>query len=150
MKHKAEVTIDADPLTVWRYFDNPDNLSKWQPTLKSVSHKSGRPGHPDAVTELIYEDKGRRTTMIETITARREPDFLAGILASDHFTAVVVNHFEKTDDGGTHWIAYWNRTFRGAMRFTTLFSHGAIRKRVDDDMNRLKLLVETAEAGGEA
>ena len=75
----------------------------------------------------------------------REPDFLAGTLASDKFNAVVVNHFEPTDGGGTHWIAYWNRTFQGATRFTTLFSHGSIRRRVDEDMNRFKLLVETEE-----
>ena len=150
MKHKAEVTIDADPLTVWRYFDNPDNLPKWQPTLRSVRLRSGTAGHPDAETELVYEVKGRVTAVIETITARREPDFLAGTLTSEQFNAVVVNHFEKTDDGGTRWIAYWNRTFMGASRFTTLFTHGSIRKRVDDQMNRLKLLVESEQAEGDS
>ena len=73
MKHKAEVTIDADPLTVWRYFDKPDNLPKWQPTLRSVRLRSGTAGHPDAETELVYEDKGRVTAVIEVGFGPKSP-----------------------------------------------------------------------------
>jgi uncharacterized protein YndB with AHSA1/START domain len=35
VKHKAEIVIDADRATVWQLFDDPENLKKWQPTLKS-------------------------------------------------------------------------------------------------------------------
>lgn len=145
MKHKAHVIIDADPATVWRYFDDPDNLARWQPTLRSFKQTSGERGHPDAVCELHYEEHGRKRIVTETITARREPDFLAGTRESDSGNAVVVNHFEETDDGKTRWVAYWNHAFKGLSMVTTLFTHGSIRKRTEDDMNRFKLLVETAE-----
>ena len=145
MKLKAEVIVDADPAIVWRYFDDPDNLAKWQPTLKSFAQKSGEPGHPDGVCELHYEEKGRVRIVTETITARREPDFLAGTRESDSGNAVVVNHFEKAGEGRTRWVAFWNHTFKGLTKLTILFTHRSIRKRIEDDMNRFKLLVETAE-----
>ena len=146
MKLKAEVVIDADPATVGRYFDDGDKLSQWQAGLESIKHQSGARGQPDAVSEFVYDDNGRKRTVTETITARREPDFLAGIRQSDRGHVVVVNHFEATDDGKTRWIAYYNHAFKGAAKFTTLFSHGAIRRRAEEDMNRFKLLVETSEA----
>ncbi len=146
MKLKAEVVIDADPETVWRYFDDADSLSQWQSGLKSVTHQSGTRGQPDAVSVLVFDDNGSERTVTETITARREPDFLAGIRHSDRGHAVIVNHFEATDDGKTRWIAYYNHAFKGAAKFTTLFTHGAIRRRAEEDMNRFKLLVETGEA----
>ena len=146
MKLKAEVIIDADRETAWRYLDDPDKLSNWQPTLESYSCVSGKPGQPDAVCELRYMEKGRLRVVRETITARREPDFLAGIRESGYGNAVVVNHFEDAGDGRTRWIAYWNYSFSGIAKFKTLFTHRSFRIRIEDDMNRFKLLVETAES----
>jgi len=146
MKLKAEVIIDADRETAWRYFDDPDNLSKWQPTLKSYSYVSGTPGQPDAVCELRYMEKSRSRVVRETITARRETAFLAGMRESGYGNAIVVNHFEDAGDGKTHWIAYWNYSFKGVAKFKTLFTHRSFRNRIEDDMNRFKLLVETAES----
>ena len=150
MKLKTEVIIDADRDTVWRLFDNPDNLSKWQPTLKSFTHKAGNPGQSDSVSELVYDEKGREVVMTETITARREPDFLAGTYESKWGSAVVVNHFENTGDGQTRWVGYWNHRFRGVMKILSLFMAGSIRKRSQDDMQRFKLFVETELAGNDS
>ena len=146
MKLKAEVIIDADRETAWRYFDDPDNLSKWQPTLQSCNYVSGTSGQPDAICELRYMEKSRLRVVRETITARREPDFLAGIRESGYSNAVVVNRFEDAGDGKTRWIAYWNYSFSGIAKFKTLFTHRSFRIRIEDDMNRFKLLVETAES----
>jgi carbon monoxide dehydrogenase subunit G len=146
MKHKSEVLIDADRATVWQFFDNPDNMPKWQPTLKSFTHKSGTPGQPDAVSELIYDENGRESVMIETITARREPDFLGGTCESKWGTVVIVNLFEETDDGKTRWACNMNYIFRGFMKIMALFMRKSIFSRTDTGMNRLKLLVETEVA----
>ncbi len=146
MKLKAEVVIDADRDVVWRYFDDPDTLSQWQPTLESHDHVAGTPGEPDAIRELRYREKSRLRVVRETITARREPDFLAGIRESAYANAVVVNHFEDAGDGRTRWIAYWNYSFTGIAKFKTLFTHPSYRIRIEDDMQRFKLLVETAES----
>jgi carbon monoxide dehydrogenase subunit G len=147
MKHKTEVLIDADLATVWRMFDDPANMAKWQPTLKSFTHKSGMRGEPDAVSELIYDENGREIAMTETITARREPNFLGGAYESNWGSVVVFNHFEEVDANKTRWTSNVNYSFKGFMKVMALFMQKAIRNRSDRDMNRFKLLVESEIAG---
>jgi len=147
MKHKTEILIDADRDTVWRTFDDSDNMKQWQPTLKSFTHRSGTPGQPDAVSELVYEENGSEIVMTETITARREPSFLGGTYESKWGTVVVFNHFEETEDGKTLWIGHRNYAFKGLKKFMALFSWRSICERSDADMNRFKLLIETQIAG---
>jgi len=146
MKLKAEVVIDADSATVWRYFDNADNLRKWQPTLRSHTLESGTAGEPDAISELVYEENGRTNVVKETITARRKPDFLAGTRESASGNAVVANQFEDEGENETRWVAYWNLSFKGATKVKALFTHKSIRQRIEDEMARFKLLVETGES----
>lgn len=74
MKMKYEAQIKAGRDLVWATFDNPDNISRWQPTLKSFVHQAGQPG---SVSELIYDENGRKVVMTETVTERREPQLPA-------------------------------------------------------------------------
>lgn len=147
MKHKTEIIIDADLATVWRMFDDTDNIMKWQPTLKSFTHQSGTPGQPDAVSELVYDENGRDVVMTETITARREPYFLGAIYESKWANVVIVNHFAETESGTTLWAMNLKYGFKGFMKIMALFMRKSICDRSDTDMNRFKLLVETTIAG---
>ena len=146
MKFKNEITIDADRDTVWREFDNPDNLRKWQPTLKSFAHKFGPPGEPGAIAELIYDEDGREVSMTETMTEKRKPDFMAGSYDSTWSKAVIVNHFEAVGDDQTRWIIYANHQFKGLYKIVGLFLRKAISGRTDEWMQRFKLLVESSVA----
>ena len=65
---------------------------------------------------------------------------------SGYSNAVVVNHFEDAGDSKTRWIAYWNYSFSGIAKFKTLFTHRSFRNRIEEDMQRFKLLVETSES----
>jgi len=147
MKLKTEVVIDADRATVWKLFDDPDNLKKWQPMLDAVEHVSGTRGQPDAISRLVYDENGRKVTMTETITARREPDFIGGTYESDRGTAVILNRFEDAGDGRTRWIGHWNQRFRGAMKAFAFLFRRSMRKRIEADMRRFRDFVAT-ETGG--
>ena len=146
MKVQTQVLIDADIETVWRAFDNPDNMHRWQPNLKSFTQKSGEPGQAGAVAELLYDENGRDVLLTETITERREPDFLAGSYESNFGTTVIVNHFEKIGEHQTRWVSYSRHTFKGIMRFLAIFMRKSMCKRMDDDMQRFKFLVESQAA----
>jgi len=143
MKIRSEVIIDATLKEIWRIFDNPDNMTKWQPTLKSFRTIEGEQGQPGAISELIYEENGREFRMIEHVTERREPYFMAGTYASDWGTAIVVNQFEDVGMGRTRWVAWWNHRSRGFMRFLSPFMKRSMANRLDDDMQRFKLMVES-------
>jgi len=143
MKLKFDITITANRANVWAAFDNQDNLTRWQPTLKSFTHVSGERGQPGAVSKLVYDRNGREIAMTETITERRAPDFLAGVYESDLGTVLIVNHFSAIDDNSTRWESWSNFRFRGVMKFLSLFLAKSMRKRTCADMQRFKLVVET-------
>ena len=147
MKLKFEAKIKASRDLVWAIFDNPDNLSRWQPTLESFTHLAGDPGQPGAVSELVYNENGKKVTMTETVTERRKPHFMAGTYDNDRATSLIVNHFEEIDDNTTRSISYSNMNFKGIMKILSLFVARSIRARVEADLNRFKLLVETEAAG---
>lgn len=146
MKVQTSITINADRETVWREFDNPDNMPKWQPSLKSFTHKSGTAGEPGAVAELVYDENGRELVMRETMTEKRKPDFMAGNYETDWGKAIIVNHFEALGDNSTQWIVYANHQFKGMMKLMAIFIKKSICTRTEDDMQRFKLLVESMVA----
>lgn len=147
MKYEAEIRASRD--FVWATFDEPNNLSRWQPTLESFTHKSGEPGQPGAVSELIYDEKGKKITMTETVTERRAPQFFAGIYDNAWAKTLIVNHFEEIDDNTTRFVSYANTTFKGIMKIMSLFVAKSIRARARADLNRFKLLVETEAESSE-
>lgn len=146
MKLKLESVIDANLDTVWAAFDNPDNMPRWQQNLESFRHISGQAGQPGAVSELVYDEKGKRVVLKQTITERRQPDFIASTYESPMGKTLIVNHFEAIDDRSTRWTAWCNFTFNGFMKIMSLFVSGVIHKRTEGDMQRFKLMVETDHA----
>jgi 8-oxo-dGTP pyrophosphatase MutT (NUDIX family)/uncharacterized protein YndB with AHSA1/START domain len=140
MKLKFETVIDASPETVWAAFDNRDNMARWQQNLQSFNHVSGEPGQPGAVSELRYDEKGKEVILTETITERREPDFLAGTYDSPMGKTLIVNHFETVDENSTRWTSWCNFTFKGFMKVMSLFVSGMIRKRTEADMERFRIM----------
>jgi uncharacterized protein YndB with AHSA1/START domain len=150
VKLNYEISIDASLEKVWAAFDNTDNMSRWQQNLHAYTHISGDPGQSGSVAELVFDEKGKKVVLRETITERREPVFLAGTYQSGHGTTVIVNHFAAIDENATRLSSWCKFSFTGFMRFMAPFIRGVIRKRTEGDMQRFKLMVETDEAGNES
>ena len=146
MKFRNEIVIDADQQSVWATFDNRENMKAWQPTLEAFTSVSGEDGQPGAVAELVYDENGRKVKLIETITERREPHFMAGTYESDIGNALIVSHFEDIGEGRTRWIMYGNHSFKGVFRLLGIFFAGSVRKRNEELMNNFKLFTETRRA----
>ena len=146
MKFKVEIPIRADLETVWQAFDDPDNMTRWQTTLKSFTHQSGSAGQPGAISELVYDENGKEVRIRETITERREPHFMAAVYDSKYSKALVINHFKPIDDG-TLWSMHSNHQFKGIMKLLSIFIAGSVKNRIAEDMNRFKLMLETDLAG---
>jgi len=146
MKFRNEIVIDADQQSVWAAFDNRDNMKAWQPTLESFTRKSGEDNQPGSVAELVYDENGRKLRLVETITERRAPHFIAGTYESDGGNALIVNHFEAVGDDRTRWIMYGNHSFKGIFRYLGIFYAGSVRRRNEDLMHNFKLFTETQQA----
>ena len=105
MKYTREVVIDLPRDRVIELFDNADNLAKWQEGLQAFEHISGEPGEPGARSRLVYDHRGRRFELIETITERNLPDEFSAIYETDGVWNLMTNRFEDEGPDRTRWIA---------------------------------------------
>jgi uncharacterized membrane protein len=147
MKFRHEIEIDADRDAVWRAFDNLDARSRWQAGFRSAEILSGEAGQPGAVLGVTLEQDGRTRQVIEQVTERREPDFLATQADDGNGRATTVYHFEALAGDRTRWVIYTGYVTHGLKRLIAPFFKQAIGKAIDDTLNRFKLVVESDMKG---
>lgn len=143
MRFEIELDIDAPADTVWRAFNNPDHLPRWQPSLQSYEGISGEPGWPGAVSLLVYHEKGRRIEMTETVREREEGRRYAGSYENAWSVNDMTCTFTPLDDNTTRWHAVVQYRLKGWVKLLSLMLRNGIRARVLDDMLRFKALVES-------
>jgi hypothetical protein len=142
MNFKYEVVINRSREDVWKLFDNPDNMKKWQPTLKRFEPQSGTPGQVGAVSKLTYEENGRAIVLIETITSRNEPNEFSGTYSNPMAINSIKNHFIALDAKRTNWVMDCEFKFHGFWKLLGPLMKGAIKKRTAQDVNRFKQMAE--------
>ncbi|MGL1886992.1 MAG: SRPBCC family protein, partial [Reichenbachiella sp.] len=73
MKYTLDIEINLPLAKVHELFDNPDNMHKWQPSLKAFEMIDGKPGQAGSKSRLHYKIGKRNLEMIETITKNDLP-----------------------------------------------------------------------------
>ncbi len=144
MKYTCEVEIDLPRDRVIELFDNPDNLPKWQPGLKSFEHQSGALGKPGAKSHLVYDMNGRRVEMVETILKRELPAEFSATYDAKGVKNWVSNRFFEEGPQKTRWVMDNEFKFSGLMAVMAIFMRGAFPKQTLEDMNRFKDFAEGA------
>ncbi len=142
MKYESELIIDLPRERVIELFDNPDNLPKWQKSLRSFEHISGEPGQPGAKSRLIYDLDDREIEMTETIISRSPPDEFSGIFEAEGVWNSLTNHFYEDGPGKTRWVLDSEFKFSGLMRIMSLFMKGSFSMQTADFMNDFKEFAE--------
>lgn len=142
MKYTCQIDIDLPRDRVIELFDNPDNLSKWQPHLVSFEPVSGVPGQPGAASRLVCQMGTRRVEMIETVTARDLPvEFSATYEAKGVFNTMR-NGFEDRG-GSTRWTVESEFVFGGMMKIVALFMGGSFKKETVKFLKDFKAFAES-------
>ncbi len=144
MKYTCETIIDLPRDRVIELFDNPDNLSKWQPTLKSFAHFEGELGKPGAKSRLLYDERGRELEMIETILVRNLPDEFSGTYEAKGVFNTVKNLFHEEGENQTRWVLDTEFEFSGLMKLMGIFMRGAFPKETAKGMRLFKEFAEGA------
>ncbi|MEL6150409.1 MAG: SRPBCC family protein [Chloroflexota bacterium] len=144
MKYETEVTIHLPRERVVTLLDDPNNLSKWQPALRSVEHIEGEVAQPGSKTRLVYDMRGREVVMIETIVSHNLPDEMSFTFEADGVHNMVQNTFYAEGER-TRWVMGNQFQFSGFMRVMSLFMGGAFRKQTREDMERFKEFAEAAD-----
>jgi carbon monoxide dehydrogenase subunit G len=144
MKYSCEITIDKPRDQVIALFDNPDNMVKWQEGFVSFTHRSGEPGQPGAVSDLVYQMGKRRVEMVETVVARDLPDRFCGTYEAKGVWNSVDNHFAEQPGGRTHWRLETEFRLKGFMAIIGLLMPGMFRKQSMKFMKDFKAFAEGA------
>lgn len=143
MTFHVGLDIDASRERVWRAFDNPDNLPKWQASLVELERKSGVPGAVGSVSRLSYQEGSHRIELVEVVTSRSEPEELSAEYDHPHSRNVITNRFTETQPGRTHWDVTAEIHLKGMARFMGPLLRGTIEHRVRTDCQRFKSLLES-------
>ncbi len=144
MQYSCEISIDLPRERVIELFDNPDNLSQWQPTLKFFEHFEGELGKPGAKSRLIYNERGRELEMIETILVRNMPDEFSGTYQAKGVFNTVKNIFYEQGENQTRWVLDTEFEFSGMMKLMGFFMRGAFPKETAKGMRLFKEFAEGA------
>jgi hypothetical protein len=143
MKFILELPIHRSRAEVWKAFDNPENMKKWQPTLHSFERISGIQGQPGAVSRLTYEENGRQFTLIEKVTYREEPERLDGVYENDFADNIVRNTFSEQSNNQTLWRVETEYKFKTLiMRILGPIMKKNFVVRTQRDMERFKEMVK--------
>lgn len=146
MRYSEEIEIELPRERVIELFDDPESLHRWQEGLTHFELESGSPGQPGARTRLVYDTRGRRFELIETITVRDLPERFEGTYETPGMWNEVRNRFEELGPDRTRWTC--DSEFRGQtlmMKALCLLAPGLFRK---ETRRMLEAFREFAEAEG--
>ena len=148
MKYITEVLIERPLKETTELFDDPNNLAKWQPGLKSVELLEGKQGREGAKTKMVYESKRGDLVMTEEITHRNLPDEFHAIYRASGVRNEMYNYFTAEGKQATRWKTISVFRFRGMMAMMSLFMRNAFRKQTLLNMEAFKAFAEQAEKTG--
>jgi hypothetical protein len=143
MKFRLELPINKPRVEVWKAFDNPQNMNKWQPSLISFDTISGRQGQPGAVSRLTFEENGRQFELIERVTYRDEPTRLDGVYENNFADNTVKNTFIEKGKDQTLWVVETEFKFKTlAMKILGPIMKKKFVARTKKEMEQFKEMVE--------
>ena len=144
MKFRIELPINRPRLEVWKAFDNPQNMKKWQPSLTKFENISGIRGQPGAVSKLTYMEGEREFALIEKVTRRDEPNGLDGVYENDFSVNTIKNTFVEQGSDQTLWVMETEFKFKTLiMKIVGPLMKNNFIKRTQADMKRFKEMAES-------
>jgi hypothetical protein len=144
MKFTLELPINKPRAEVWKAFDNPQNMNKWQRSLTSFETISGTQGQPGALSKLTFEERGRQFELMERITHRDEPNRLDGVYENDFADNLISNTFIEKGKDQTLWVVETEFKFKTlVMRILGPIMKKNFVARTQKDMERFKEMVES-------
>jgi hypothetical protein len=143
MKYKLELILNRPRVDVWRIFDDPNSMDKWQPALAKIEYLEGMAGQPGSVAKLTFKNGEREYSLIEKVTYREEPTRLDGIFENEFAINTVKNTFLEKGINETLWKTEVEFKFKTlTMRIIGPFAKKRFAANTQRDMDRFKKFVE--------
>lgn len=140
--NQAEVEIAAPLELTFAVFRDSDNLPLWLTGFRKIEYLRGEENQPGSYYRLTMVEDGRETIMTRQITALVENEHFAMAVESNMLTSEANFWFEAIGDA-TRITANSEYAGKGPFWKSVLwFSKQEIQSRQQDDLERLKVLVE--------
>lgn len=146
MNFTTQVVIELPRQRVIELVSDPDNLTEWQPGIKSVELIEGERNTVGAKSRVVFDFRGVRLEMLETITAYAPPDMFAARYEARGVRNLVENRFFADGPAKTRWVLSNHFTFSGLMSFVSPFVLDSVPQQNRDAMQRFKTFAERTVA----
>lgn len=145
MKYSLELLINRPRAEVWKIFDDPNYMDKWQPSLIHIERLGGTAGQPGATSKLTFKNGEREFSLIEKVTYRAEPERLDGVFENEFADNPVKNTFIEKGTIETLWKVDVEFKFKTIlMRIIGPFVKKRFVANTQRDMERFKTLLESS------
>ena len=141
-EYSTEMTIDAPPSRVFRYLSDPELLKKWSSDIVEIEPFEGEQSNVGAMAELVVETEGRQTTMRQQVIKFAQDEMISLQRSNDQLLSTSI--FRLIDQGEETNLTYRVKESRvGPSRVTGFFSGGDRQAIIDEEIGKLKQLVES-------
>jgi len=146
VKLDCEVTINKSIGEVWKYANNPDNLSKWLNDFVRYEHLTGDMNSPKVgdTSNHTYSENGKEFTMHEEIVAYDAPHHIKLLMTSSWFDMEIINNFSETGPNQTRLFAGAEFVRMGWIMKIMMFFSSSKKMQTDHEsqIHKLKTLIE--------
>lgn len=101
--YENRIEIDKPLAVVVAVFSDRDQVADWQRGFISMTEKDGEPGANGSTAVLVYNNRGREMTMLETITDNGLPHHFHGSYDVTGVHNIQRNFFKEIGEGRTEW-----------------------------------------------
>ena len=145
MKLISSIQIEASPQKVWEIMNDPRLFSQWQKGYESTVQLKGEPGREGAKAQHVFLENGKKFTFEETVETSSPPAHITVTLDHPVMTYRIKTQLEESNAGTRVLIE--NLATMKAFSFKVLspFLRKSFQKRQDEDLTRLKSLVESID-----
>jgi uncharacterized membrane protein len=143
----TEIDIDAPRQVVAGYAADPDNATAWYQNITSVTWETPRPLVPGSRLEFVARFLGRRLAYTYAVTEFVPGSRLVMSTAQGPFPMVTTYEWTDTPGGGTHMTLRNRGEPSGFAKIGAPMMARAMRHANQHDLQRIKAIVEGANAG---
>lgn len=144
MKFSCSVDINQSLDKVVELFRDENNFKEWQDGFESIEHISGNKGEQGAKSKIIYNNRGRKMELIETIQVNKLPEEFSGLYEAKEMVNTMTSRFTSLGGNKTRYeseIEYIS--FHGFIpKMMAFLMPGLFKKQVQKWMDQFRDFVE--------
>lgn len=143
ISYNSEIVVDKSIKEAMAVMNDESKVAQWLTGIKDMEHVSGEKGAVGAVTKYTFDENGQESTIIETITAIRPNEHMAMSFVMEEVMEMDYQVDFNNKDGQTHIKSTTITKGTGwFMRSMVSFMQGAMQAQEDENMSKLKKLID--------